>query len=524
MVPIENASMAGRTVIQWDKDDLDALGLMKVDVLALGMLSALRKTLAMVSRREGRTLALYQVPEGDGPTYDMISRADTVGVFQIESRAQMSMLPRLRPACYYDLVIEVALVRPGPIQGGMVHPYLDRRQGKVPVTYPRGAEGGAGTHPGRAHLPGAGMQIAMVAAGFSAGEADGLRRAMAAWKRKGGLEKYHDRLVGGMVARGYEQDFAEGVFKQIQGFSDYGFPESHAASFALLVYASAWLKCHYPAEFLVGLLNSQPMGFYSPAQLVQDARRHQVTVWPVDVQHSGVDSALDGPAPAPLKAGGPPPAVRLGLRLVAGLSAAAAQRIAQARTAGPFLDAQDLARRAGLEQADLRHLAAADALRSLAGHRRQQMWEAAGLRRAPALLRGAPVDEAPLALPAAPEGEEIVADYQSTGLTLRRHPLQLLRPQLQRRRLLTAEALRACPPGRLVRHAGIVTMRQRPPTASGTCSSRWKTRPGWSRPSAGRGSTSVSAPCWCRPGCWAWPAPGSAKARSATSSSAMPRT
>ena len=469
MVPIENASMEGRTVIQWDKDDLDALGLMKVDVLALGMLSALRKTLAMVSRREGRPLELYQVPEGDGPTYAMIGRADTVGVFQIESRAQMSMLPRLRPECYYDLVIEVALVRPGPIQGGAVHPYLDRRQGKVPETYPsEELKVALARTKGVPIFQEQCMQIAMVAAGFSAGEADGLRRAMAAWKRKGGLEKYHDRLVGGMVARGYEQDFAEGVFRQIQGFSDYGFPESHAASFALLVYASAWLKCHYPAEFLVGLLNSQPMGFYSPAQLVQDARRHQVTVWPVDVQHSGVDSALDGPAPAPLKAGGPPPAVRLGLRLVAGLSAAAAQRIAQARTAGPFLDAQDLARRAGLEQADLRHLAAADALRSLAGHRRQQMWEAAGLRRAPALLRGAPVEEAPLALPTAPEGEEIVADYQSTGLTLRRHPLQLLRPQLQRRRLLTAEVLRACPHGRLVRHAGIVTMRQRPPTASGT--------------------------------------------------------
>jgi error-prone DNA polymerase len=478
LVPIENASMPERTVIQWDKDDLDALGLMKVDVLALGMLSALRKALDRVSIRLGRPLCLADIPEGDADTYDMTCRADTVGVFQIESRAQMSMLPRLRPRCYYDLVIEVALVRPGPIQGGAVHPYLNRRQGLEPVVYPSEAlklalERTLGVPVFQEQC----MQIAMLAAGFTPGEADGLRRAMAAWKRKGGLQKYEHRLVEGMVERGYERAFAQGVFEQIKGFSDYGFPESHAASFALLVYASAWLKSHFPAEFLVALLNSQPMGFYSPSQLVQDARRHGVEVRPVDVQCSDWDSTLEGAEPGTPDAPGPAPAVRLGLRLVGGLSAASAQRIVQARhpegDAAPclpclFADVQDLARRAGLEQHELRQLAAGDALRSLAGHRRQQMWEAAGLRRAPTLLRGAPVHESPLHLPTAPEGEEIVADYQSTGLTLRRHPLSLLRPLLVRRRPLTAEALREVPHGRYVRHIGLVTLRQRPGTAHGT--------------------------------------------------------
>ncbi|MFZ2989938.1 error-prone DNA polymerase, partial [Ideonella sp.] len=336
LVPIENAAMPDRTVIQWDKDDLDTLGLLKVDVLALGMLTALRKALDLISRRLGRPMSLADIPEGDAPTYEMACQADTVGVFQIESRAQMSMLPRLRPRCFYDLVVEVALVRPGPIQGGAVHPYLNRRQGKVPVSYPSDAlrvalERTLGVPVFQEQC----MQIAILAAGFSPGEADGLRRAMAAWKRKGGLGKYERRLIDGMTERGYTLEFAQGVFEQIKGFSSYGFPESHAASFALLVYASCWIKCHYPAEFLVALLNSQPMGFYSPSQLVQDAKRHGVTVRPVDVRHSRVTSELELDSVAsPVSPTSP--AVRLGLHLVAGLSSAAAARIVAAREAQPL--------------------------------------------------------------------------------------------------------------------------------------------------------------------------------------------
>ena len=287
MVPIENASMPDRTVIQWDKDDIDALGLLKVDVLALGMLTAIRKTLSLISQRKGYAFAMQDIPAEDQTTYDMICQADTVGVFQIESRAQMSMLPRLRPKCFYDLVIEVAIVRPGPIQGGMVHPYLNRRQGKEPVTYPSKAlEEALGRTLGVPVFQEQVMQISMLAAGFTPGEADGLRRAMAAWKRKGGLEHYYSKIVDGMTARGYERAFAEAIFEQIKGFSEYGFPESHAASFALLVYASCWMKCHHPAEFLAAMLNSQPLGFYSGSQLVQDAKRHGVEVRRVDVMHS----------------------------------------------------------------------------------------------------------------------------------------------------------------------------------------------------------------------------------------------
>ena len=460
MVPIENAAMPERTVIQWDKDDIDALGLLKVDVLALGMLTAIRKSLDLIGMRKGHAFAMQDIPAEDQTTYDMICQADTVGVFQIESRAQMSMLPRLRPRCFYDLVIEVAIVRPGPIQGGMVHPYLNRRQGKEPVSYPsRALEQALGRTLGVPVFQEQVMQVAMLAAGFTAGEADQLRRAMAAWKRKGGLEKYYGRIVDGMTSRGYERQFAEAIFEQIKGFSEYGFPESHAASFALLVYASCWIKCHHPAEFLAAMINSQPLGFYSPSQLVQDAKRHGVEVRRVDVMHSDWDCTLEG-LPHP-------PAVRLGLRLVSGLKLESGQRIVNARREAPFDSAEDLALRARLEQHEMTQLASADALMSLAGHRRQQVWEATGLGSAPQLLREAPVDEEPLELPAAGEGEEVVWDYAATGLTLRRHPLAILRPQLAAMGWKTAAQLHDLPTGRLARACGIVTVRQQPETAKG---------------------------------------------------------
>jgi error-prone DNA polymerase len=461
MVPIENASMPERTVIEWDKDDLDALGLLKVDCLALGMLTAIRKALDFIGLRKGCVFGMQDIPAEDRDTYDMICKADTVGVFQIESRAQMSMLPRLKPRCFYDLVIEVAIVRPGPIQGGMVHPYLARRQGREPVVYPSEAlKEALGRTLGVPVFQEQVMQISILAAGFTPGEADGLRRSMAAWKRKGGLAHYHAKIVDGMTSRGYEEGFAKAIFEQIKGFSEYGFPESHAASFALLVYASCWIKCHHPAEFLAAMLNSQPLGFYSPSQLVQDARRHVVEVRPVDVMYSDVDCTLEDLHHEP--------AVRLGLRMIAGLKAASADRIVAARSQQVFDSAEDLALRAQLELHEMKLLAAADALMSLSGHRRQQVWEAAGLRAAPGLLREAPVDEDFLELDEAPEGEEIVFDYASTGLTLRRHPLALLRERLNLRGLMTAQDLEGIEDGEHVSHCGIVTLRQQPETAKGT--------------------------------------------------------
>jgi error-prone DNA polymerase len=461
MVPIENATMPGRTVIEWDKDDLDALGLLKVDCLSLGMLTAIRKSLSFISARKGYEFGMQDIPAEDSETYDMICQADTVGVFQIESRAQMSMLPRLKPRCFYDLVIEVAIVRPGPIVGGMVHPYLNRRQGKEPVTYPSEALRAAlGRTLGIPVFQEQVMQISILAAGFTPGEADGLRRAMAAWKRKGGIEHYYAKIVDGMTQRGYEESFAKAIFEQIKGFSEYGFPESHAASFALLVYASCWIKHHYPAEFLAAMLNSQPLGFYSPSQLVQDAQRHEVEVRAVDVMYSEVDCSLEG-LPHP-------PSVRLGLRMMGGLRAESAAQIVAARQERVFDSAEDLARRARLELHEMKLLAAADALMSLSGHRRQQVWEASALRPLPQLLSDASIDEALLELPAAPEGEEIVFDYASLGLSLRRHPLALLRPQLDELRLMSAQALRDLPNGRAVRYCGIVTLRQQPETANGT--------------------------------------------------------
>ncbi|MCK9283688.1 MAG: error-prone DNA polymerase [Rhodocyclaceae bacterium] len=456
LVPIENAAMDGRSVIQWDKDDIDALGLMKVDVLALGMLTAIRRTLDWVSRKRGYPFRMQDIPAEDAATYAMIGRADTLGVFQIESRAQMAMLPRLRPKEFYDLVIEVALVRPGPIQGGMVHPYLRRRQGKEAVDYPSEAVKAVLKRTlGIPIFQEQAMQLSMVAAGFTPGEADQLRRAMAAWKRKGGLGPFRDKLLAGMAARGYDAEFAERLFRQIEGFGDYGFPESHATSFALLAYVSAWLKRHEPAAFLVGLLNAQPMGFYSAAQLVQDARRHGVEVRAADVTASDWLTTLTGEA------------VRLGLHLIAGLGAAAGERIAAARRAAPFADLGDLVRRAGLERNDLDALAAANALAALAGHRRAAAWRAAAVPVQRDLLFGAAPDEAVPDLAPPREGEDIAADYRSLGLSLGRHPLALLRTRLERWRYATADSLGTIEHNRPARCAGIVAGRQRPGGANG---------------------------------------------------------
>jgi error-prone DNA polymerase len=460
LVPIENAAMPERTVIQWDKDDLQALGLLKIDVLALGMLSAIRRSLALIGDYRGKRFRLQDIPAEDPDTYALISRADTVGVFQIESRAQMSMLPRLRPACFYDLVIEVAIVRPGPIQGDMVHPYLRRRQGLEPVEYPSPEVRGVLERTlGVPLFQEQAIELAMVAAGFSAGEADALRRAMAAWRRRGGIEGFQRKLFDGMHQRGYSEEFAERIFNQIKGFSEYGFPESHAASFALLAYASAWLKCHEPAAFFCGLLNSQPMGFYAPAQLIQDARRHRVRVHPVDVRHSDRDCTLERDRDGR-------PALRLGLRLVNELSGNGAARLVEARRERGFADIGDLSRRAQLNERDLQALAAADALAGLGGHRYQAQWQVLGIEASTPLFDGV-AEERGATLPEPTLGEAVCADYDALGLSLRRHPLQLLRTRLRRAGVRTAAEVRTVPDRTWLRAAGLVIGRQRPHTASG---------------------------------------------------------
>jgi error-prone DNA polymerase len=461
LVPVENASMADRTVIQWDKDDLDAVGLLKIDILALGMLSAMRRTLDLISEQRGERFELHDIPQEDPATYDMICQADTIGVFQIESRGQMSMLPRLRPRTFYDLVIEVALIRPGPIQGGMVHPYLRRRNGTDPVTYPSPEIKGVLERTlGIPIFQEQVMQIAMVAAGFSAGEADQLRRAMAAWKRKGGLEKFEDKLTTGMAERGYTSDFAAAIVGQIRGFSDYGFPESHAASFALLAYASSWLKRHEPAAFLTALLNSQPMGFYNPSQLVQDAQRHGVEVRPIDITVSGWEAALE-PSDRCRQA------VRLGFNLIRGMQQEAGWRIEEARAAQPFQNLHDLGVRAGLDASQLKLLASANALAPLSGNRREAMWNAAGSTPDKGLLREARIAEETLELQAPSEAEDLVADYRHLGLTLGRHPLTFLRQRLHAMRFMPADVLQHYSDGQLARGCGLVTVRQRPGTAKG---------------------------------------------------------
>ncbi len=470
LVPVENTAMPERTVIQWDKDDIDALGLMKVDVLALGMLSALRRTLAILQQRDGRPWTLATIPAEDPATYAMLGRADSIGVFQVESRAQMAMLPRLKPKNYYDLVIEVSLVRPGPIQGDMVHPYLKRRQGREAIEKISPAVDAVLARTcGVPIFQEQVMQLAIVAAGFSPGEADRLRRAMAAWKRKGGLEPFQDKLRAGMAERGVPPAFVERIVQQIQGFGEYGFPESHAASFALLVYASAWLKCHEPAAFLCGLLNSQPMGFYSPSLLLQDARRHGVAVLPPDVCASDWDSRClaDG-------------RVRLGLREIRGLTAEIAQKITVDRESGPFSSLADFSARIRPARRDLDLLAAADALRSLSGHRRQAAWAVAAQFVAPRTAVQGDLFASPAGAAALPEqggaqrrlnapspAEELVADYATLGLSLRPHPLHLLRSQLAARRFVPASQLAAHGDRALLRVAGIVVGRQRPGTATG---------------------------------------------------------
>jgi len=463
LVPIENAAMPERSVIQWDKDDLENLGLLKVDVLALGMLSAIRRALDFVNELRGSTITMDSLLREEDPVvYEMMRHADTIGVFQIESRAQMSMLPRLKPKHFYDLVIEIAIVRPGPIQGDMVHPYLRRRAGTDPIDYPNEAvrkvlERTCGVPIFQEQV----MQLAVVAAGFTPGEADQLRRAMAAWRRKGGLEPFHKKLMDGMRKNGISTEFAERIYRQILGFGEYGFPESHSVSFALLAYVSAWLKRHEPAAFLAALLNSQPMGFYTPSQLVQDARRHGVEARPVDALASEWDCTLETGADAHL-------AVRLGFLLVQGLSQTGAERIVAARRDRLFDSVEDLAHRAELNRHDLKCLAAAGALEALSGHRRHAFWQVAGIETGAHILRDAPVAETPAILPRPTEGENLVADYASTGLTLGRHPLALLRAHLSRMRFATADELKLLPGGTRARAAGIVTGRQRPSTASGT--------------------------------------------------------
>ena len=492
IVPIENAAMEDRTVIEWNKDDLEALGLVKVDVLGLGMLSCIRRSFELLEAHYGVRHTLGDVPAADPGVYRMIQRADTIGVFQIESRAQMAMLPRLKPATFYDLVIEVAIVRPGPIQGDMVHPFLRRRRGIEPVGYPSEElrevlEKTLGVPLFQEQA----MKIAIVGAGFSPAEADQLRRAMASFRNYGTIHRFRDKFVDGMVGRGYDREFAERCFKQIEGFGDYGFPESHAASFALLVYISSWLKHHYPEVFACALLNSQPMGFYAPAQIVGDARRHGVEVRPVDVNHSEWDCTLEpvgerktdapqrewtgeghgDPVGQGSDAANPPPrmALRLGLRQIRGLREEDATRIVTAREEG-YRSPADLRWRAAIRPTVLTRLARADAFTSTGLDRRQAAWAIRSLdRMEPLPLFDSPGEAEPLrpepALPAMSAGEQVVADYRATGLSLKQHPTALLRERLADRGVCPASHLEEVPAGARVTVAGIVLCRQRPGTA-----------------------------------------------------------
>jgi error-prone DNA polymerase len=479
LVPVENAAMPERTVIQWNKDDLDTLGILKVDCLSLGMLTAVHKCFDLVARHHGRELTLATVPAEDPDVYDMICRADTIGVFQIESRAQMSMLPRLAPRCFYDLVIEVAIIRPGPIQGGMVHPFLRRRNGEEPVTYPNPViEEVLSKTLGVPLFQEQAMRLAMVAAGFTAGEADQLRRAMGAWRRPGLIEQFRTKFRDGMLARGLPVAFADQLYEQIRGFGEYGFPESHAASFALLAYVSSWLKHHYPAAFTAAVLNSQPMGFYAPAQLVRDVKEHGVVVLPADVNSSDWDSTLQGlpqappKKPCPLSQKAEPHAgelaLRLGLRLIKGLPQAQALALTEARRAGAFRSIYELARRARLGRPLLARLAAADAFGSLGLDRRSALWQVLSLGEELPLFAGLDDEEPSPPLAEMPLGEQINADYETTGLSLKAHPVSLVRSDLDRLGVLPASALKDTPDKALVRVAGLVLVRQQPSTSKGT--------------------------------------------------------
>ncbi|MBV9426772.1 MAG: error-prone DNA polymerase [Bradyrhizobiaceae bacterium] len=504
VVPVANAAMDERTFVEWDKDDLDALGILKVDVLGLGMLTCLRKALALVEQHYGERLMLSSIPAEDPAVYRMLSRADSIGVFQVESRAQMSMLPRLKPSCFYDLVIEVAIVRPGPIQGDMVHPYLRRRQGLEPVSYPsQELEAVLNKTLGVPLFQEQAMKIAIVAAGFTPSEADKLRRAMATFKRVGTIGTFQRKMIDGMIAKGYEREFAERCFHQIEGFGEYGFPESHAASFALLVYASAWIKCRYPDAFAGGLLNAQPMGFYAPAQIVRDAREHGVEVRSVDVNHSAVEATLEpGPPPAERLSAlhaemksdvRATHALRLGLNEIKGLPDEAAKLIAERRGRG-YDSLRDVWLRTGLSPRALERLADADAFTSLGLKRRDALWAAKVLGRAGdqddlPLFRGQRTDdgrqikneqealpssvvrplssEPEVALPPMPLGEEVVNDYRFLQLTLRKHPAAFLRPDLDRRGIILNEELRRRASGERVTVSGLIIIRQRPGTAKG---------------------------------------------------------
>jgi len=475
LVPVENAAMEDRTILQWDKDDLDVLKLLKVDCLALGMLTCVRKTFDLMRAGGRRDMTVADIPPDDEATYAMIQPADTIGVFQIESRAQMAMLPRLRPKNFYDLVIQVAIVRPGPIQGDMVHPYLRRRNGEEPVSYPSPQLEAVFTRTlGVPLFQEQVMQLAIVAADYTPGEADQLRRSMAAWKRYGGMEHHREKIITGMLKNHYTLEFAERIFEQIKGFGSYGFPESHAASFALITYISCWLKCHEPAAFAAALLNSQPMGFYHPSQIVQDARRHGVPVRPVDVRYSHWDCTLEpsaghdaGPGLAnnTLAASRQPP-LRLGLRMINGFNQDAAERIMAARASQAFTDVADLCKRACLDERMRGLLADAGALRGLAGHRHKARWEVAGVEAQRPLFDTATPEQA-IALPLPTVHDDMQTDYALVGLTLGQHPLRLLRSQLRARRYKRSSELKALPHGRTVAFAGLVTLRQQPQTASG---------------------------------------------------------
>ncbi|MBJ6762302.1 error-prone DNA polymerase [Myxococcaceae bacterium JPH2] len=460
LVPVENAAMPGRTVIQWEKDDISTMGLLKVDLLSLGMLTALSKCFALIREHHGKELSLATIPPEDPKVYDMLCAADTVGVFQVESRAQMNMLPRLKPRTFYDLVVEIALIRPGPIVGKMVHPFLRRRDGLEPVHYPSEAVRDIlGKTLGVPLFQEQAMKLAMAAAGFSAAEADGLRRALSHKQAESRMLSYRERFVEGCVARGYARALAEEWFGNFRGFAEYGFPESHAASFALIAYASSWLKCHYPAAFAAALLNSQPMGFYAPHTLVADAQRHGVEVREVDVRRSDWDCTLEEDG-----------ALRLGLRMVRGLGDAVGQRVAASRGEG-YATVGELARRARVPRHELTRLALAGALGSLCGARRQALWDiqALGPLDPDDLFFGMAMDGSAVELPPMSVHERVCADYDTVGLSLEKHPLELLRPSLKRLGAVTAEGLKQVPAGRTVSVGGLSICRQRPPTAKGVC-------------------------------------------------------